>query len=230
MDRSIPVALAVALALVGCASPSKPEASDAGSSSATSAPSPGPAVVWPGGGGTSVDGAPLDTGSPADTAGSHGATRDSTAVDTEVHAMNGFSYVEPQLAGMPLPWGDDLDFLAAESVTFLVGLRTTAIDAGELAPRGIDYLHLPIEDFHPPTLEQQHIFVTEVQARIDAGEVVGVHCTAGLGRTGTLLATWFVHQGMAPDDAIAHVRTLRPGSIETEEQELSVARYAAGTR
>jgi len=166
------------------------------------------------------------TGAVGDTAGAH------TSFDTGTpsHVMYGFSFVEPQLAGMPLPYGDDFAFLASESVDLLVGLRLSAVDPADLEPHGIDYLHLPIEDFHPPTLEQQHAFVEAVGARIDAGDTVGVHCTAGLGRTGTLIATWFVHRGMSPREAIDHVRKLRPGSIETDEQEQSVVHYASAVR
>ena len=58
------------------------------------------------------------------------------------------------------------------------------------------------------------------------GEVVGVHCLAGKGRTGTMLATWFVRTGLTAEDAIAHVRAARPGSIETAALEHAVHAYA----
>jgi atypical dual specificity phosphatase len=55
---------------------------------------------------------------------------------------------------------------------------------------------------------------------------VAVHCGAGLGRTGVILACWFVSKNLSVKNAIARVRRLRPGSIETESQEEAVAEFA----
>ena len=57
------------------------------------------------------------------------------------------------------------------------------------------------------------------------GKVVA-HCTAGLGRTGTFLAAYLVGEGMTAIEAIERVRTLRPGSIETDVQEEAILGYA----
>jgi atypical dual specificity phosphatase len=55
---------------------------------------------------------------------------------------------------------------------------------------------------------------------------VAVHCGAGLGRTGTVVAAYFVTRGMGPREAVAKVRDLRPGSVETAEQERAIEAYA----
>jgi atypical dual specificity phosphatase len=49
---------------------------------------------------------------------------------------------------------------------------------------------------------------------------------AGLGRTGTMLACYFVKKGMPAPAAISHVRRIRPGSIETPEQADTITDYA----
>ncbi len=144
--------------------------------------------------------------------------------------MYGFSWVEPELlAAMPRPRGDDLLEVADAGVDLLISLTETPLEPESLDAAGLDTLHLPIEDFHPPTMEQMDAFVDAVEARQQQGEQVGVHCTAGRGRSGTLVAVWFVHTGMTSDEAIAYIRTLRPGSIETTEQEDAVHAYYEAT-
>ena len=59
---------------------------------------------------------------------------------------------------------------------------------------------------------------------------MAVHCGAGLGRAGTLLAAYLVSQGCDAEEAMARVRRARPGSIETIEQEQAVREYAERRR
>jgi protein-tyrosine phosphatase len=43
------------------------------------------------------------------------------------------------------------------------------------------------------------------------------------------LAVWFVTTGMTADEAMEHVRSLRPGSIETPIQEAAILEFCVAT-
>ncbi len=146
--------------------------------------------------------------------------------------MKGFSWVEgDQVAGLPRPGAarpleQDLAFLRGQGVDLLVSLTETPVAADALAGYGIAALHIPVADFHAPTLDQLDQYVRAVEEWTAAGRQVGTHCGAGKGRTGTFLAARFVARGMDAEAAIAEIRRLRPGSIETAAQEQAVRDYA----
>jgi atypical dual specificity phosphatase len=111
-----------------------------------------------------------------------------------------------------------LEALAGHGVKVVINLHERAHGPGRLDPHGIVEIHLPVRDFTAPTPEQLERGVAEIERAIRDRKIVAVHCGGGLGRTGTLLACYLVSQGMTTVDAIAEVRRLRPGSIETREQ------------
>ena len=134
------------------------------------------------------------------------------------------------MAGCARPggWWDpraDLEELAGHGIGALVTLTEEALDPAAIAERDFRYLHLPVPDFHPPTLEQLRAFVEFVDACAADGTAVAVHCAAGMGRTGTMLAGYLVSTGVRPAEAVRAVRTRRPGSIETTEQEKCLDEY-----
>lgn len=145
------------------------------------------------------------------------------------------------LRSKPVTWFDDegvgasryprtateLEAFAAHGVTLVVNLHERAHPPGALAQFGLNELHLPVKDFHRPTDEQLDTAIAAINATVSGGQRVVVHCGGGLGRTGTLLACYLVSRGRSADEALHQVRSARPGSVETPEQEAAVASYAA---
>lgn len=85
--------------------------------------------------------------------------------------------------------------------------------------------HLPIEDFTAPPQGVLDWAVELIDEARRAGEPILVHCYMGLGRTGMVLACYFVHRGRTAEEAIEHVRSLRPGSVESPVQVESVFEF-----
>ncbi|MEN8222137.1 MAG: dual specificity protein phosphatase family protein [Acidobacteriota bacterium] len=146
------------------------------------------------------------------------------------YVNNGFSWViEKELGGMAFPGffdpAGDMKVLFDMEITLLVTLTLEVPDPGMLRDTGIRSVHYPVKDFHAPTVKQLNEFCLRADKEIDAGGRVAVHCHAGKGRTGTFLAAYFVFKGAEADGAIELIRKLRPGSIETEEQENSVRKF-----
>jgi len=116
--------------------------------------------------------------------------------------------------------------LREAGAALLINLYEMADPPELLADLGLEGLHLPVQNSDPPTQEQLRTGVAAIQATLAAGERVVVHCAAGLGRSGTLLAAYLVSQGLDPEAAIARVREARPGSVETLGQERAVHEFA----
>jgi atypical dual specificity phosphatase len=146
-------------------------------------------------------------------------------------AVRGFSWViEGELAGMARPDGlpEDWAELQGRGVSAVVDLSEQSWQGHRAPPAAMRYLHLPIREFAPPTREQVDRFVAFCDEQIGAGGSVAAHCLAGRGRTGTMIACFLVSRGLGPEAAIRAVRRVRPGSIETAEQEAAV--YACADR
>jgi atypical dual specificity phosphatase len=65
-----------------------------------------------------------------------------------------------------------------------------------------------------------------IQERIKNDEPIMIHCAAGIGRTGTMLACYLIkYYNLSAKNAIEKVRKERPGSIQSESQEIAVGLY-----
>jgi atypical dual specificity phosphatase len=141
---------------------------------------------------------------------------------------HGFSWIEkPYLAAMARPSEiDDLLWLRNQSIQLLVSLTEDRLRRDWVNESGLLVFHVPMIDMEAPTLDQIDRAVSAINRAIEQQMGVAVHCGAGLGRTGVVLAAYLVNKGMAPQNAISRVRRLRPGSIETDEQAEVIEEYA----
>ena len=125
---------------------------------------------------------------------------------------------------------ETLQELAGQGVTVLVNLERRPHGQANLDRFGLTEIHIPVPDFTAPTPADLDRGIDAIETHLTQGHVVAVHCAAGLGRSGTLVACYLVHQGQAPHDAIAEIRRLRPGAIETASQVAAVEAFARHTQ
>lgn len=147
-----------------------------------------------------------------------------------------FSWLlEGQVAGCASPMlAEDLQFLGSQGIRALVrlaypGKDDYVIDSSEVKAAGLEDLHIPVEDFHAPSLEQIEEALDFISSRLKAGKPVAVSCGAGCGRTGTILACYLITKGHDADSALRLLIERRPCSKEilgrTAEQKHGVYEF-----
>ena len=100
----------------------------------------------------------------------------------------------------------------------------------EISRRSMAWLHLPIADVSTPPDQFEASWAAHgegLRARLRDGFNVMVHCKGGLGRAGMVAAKLLVELGAEPQEAVAQVRAVRPGAIETPSQRDYVLRQRA---
>lgn len=146
------------------------------------------------------------------------------------------------LAGMPMPfvhperrmngggpvaaYDDELPMLYAAGIRAVVSLLNIPSDAAVYESAGFSFQCLPVADGAAPSLEQARDFVRFVNQQRGEHRPVAVHCEAGLGRTGTLLATYLIAEGESLASAIERIRATENCAIETQRQLKFLGQYA----
>jgi atypical dual specificity phosphatase len=131
-------------------------------------------------------------------------------------------YIHPERrlhgGGALRAFDDDFAYLYDSGIRVVVSLLNLPADQKIYEDAGFAYLCLPIADGFPPSLEQTQRFVKFLNDQQQQGKAVAVHCAAGRGRTGTMLAAYLISQGTHWLEAISRVRASEPGAIETQRQ------------
>jgi len=145
---------------------------------------------------------------------------------TDHSGPRGFSWIIPgKLAGCPepgitAPLDYDLGLLRKTGVTCLITLTEYDLNQTALQRHGLSNLHLPIFDREAPTINQAYMLLIRMQKLVEQGQVLAVHCKAGLGRTGTIVAAWLIREGgLSSATAIARVRMINRGFVQSAAQE-----------
>jgi atypical dual specificity phosphatase len=125
---------------------------------------------------------------------------------------------------------DELPVLYTLGVRAVVSLLNIPSDTAVYESAGFAFKCLPVPDGGVPTEEQTRDFLAFVDGQFANHHGVAVHCEAGLGRTGTLLAIYLISRGENAEGAIQRVRACEPSAVETPCQIQFLERFAAQLR
>ena len=133
--------------------------------------------------------------------------------------------IDGKLAGSAIPTSkDEIKWVQEQGVKSIVTIREEPL-ADEWI-KDVNYLHVMSNDMGVPEFDDLIHTVDFIHRRLAHNEPVLVHCLAGLGRTGTVLACYLVkYQNMTADEATQKVREERPGSIQSYPQEEIIFRF-----
>jgi atypical dual specificity phosphatase len=146
------------------------------------------------------------------------------------------------LAGMPMPYVhpdrrmnhggaledyvDDLAVLHCAGIRGVVSLLNLPGDESVYQSAGFSFLCLPIPNGGAPTFDQAVRFVSFAEEKLSKKQAIAVHCEAGLGRTGTMLAVYLISIGKTASEAIHTIRAIEKSAIETDSQIQFLEHYA----
>jgi atypical dual specificity phosphatase len=119
-----------------------------------------------------------------------------------------------------------LRWLKGKGIGMILSLTDESIDSPYAEKIGIRVYRLPMvnmEAANPEALDHA------VDLMVESGDrKVLVHCLAGMGRTGMVLAAYMIREkGMSADEALREVKRLRPGSLKRRVQNKAMRDYEA---
>ena len=141
----------------------------------------------------------------------------------------GFVWVQNgRLAGSGYPASrSQVEWLVRAGINGILTLTIDPIPAEFTRDLNVVTGHVPMQDHQPPSIDALGRAVEFIEEQLAAGGAVLVHCLAGEGRTGCVLAAYLVRtKGLDADEAMAEVRKAKPQFVEWR-QESSVREFAA---
>lgn len=115
---------------------------------------------------------------------------------------------------------DDLERLQRQGIGAVMNLcAERQDDLYRLAEARMEYLWLPVIDTCAPTFAQIFHGIQWIERQLHAGRVIYIHCAAGIGRSATMLACWYIYaRGMSVHEALRFLKARHPQVALTRRQ------------
>ena len=133
--------------------------------------------------------------------------------------------IDSKLAGCGMPTSTkEIHWFIQNNIKSIVTMTEKPLPTTWISD--LNYMHMPTDDRTAPPMDKIDNVVNFIHNQIIKNEPVVVHCAAGIGRTGTILACYLVkYNKNSAKTAIHNVRIKRPGSIQSLSQEQAVFLY-----
>lgn len=140
----------------------------------------------------------------------------------------GFVWIEQgKIAASGLPSSHrQVEWLSKNGIKSILTLTEMSLPPDFLDGTTLSVEHVPMEDHGIPTLDALERGASYVEGQVNEGRPVVVHCLAGEGRTGCVLAAYAIKsRGMSAAEALSTLRKVKNGFVE-RPQEKAVFDYA----
>lgn len=131
------------------------------------------------------------------------------------------SFVDDYVAGSARPFSRKAVLYLQEDlgVQSILSLTEESLDPSLV--EGLQCKHIAMRNHMPPTIEQLQESVQFLLSEANNKRKTVVHCAAGKGRTGTVLAAYLSRKYDYPAaKAISITRKKRPGSVEKKQEKI----------
>ncbi len=141
-----------------------------------------------------------------------------------------YCFKENELYGSELPkTQEDLDYIKKQGIKIIISLEEAIKELAEHSTLKTDFEHIElyITDYGVPITEQIEKFLEIFSKAKEEKKPVLVHCYAGCGRTGVMLALAekLFYNTKDGEEAIRNLKKVRPCALETSEQRTLVINY-----
>ena len=144
----------------------------------------------------------------------------------------GFVWVEQgKLAGSGYPASrSQLEWLRSQGIKTILTLTEDPLPSQWVDGLAFEVRHIPMRDHQAPDTASLEEATTFLRDRVKDGKTTLVHCLAGEGRTGCVLAAYLIKvRGITADEAIRVLRRIKPSFVE-RDQEKAVLAYGRMTQ
>ena len=133
----------------------------------------------------------------------------------------GFVWIEDhKLAGSGYPASRaQVGWLSKNGVRSILTLTEEPLPVEWVQGLGVTSAHIPMKDHDMPNVDSMEEGVRFIEAQKREGRAVLVHCLAGEGRTGCVLAAYLIRtRGIGAEQAISTLRALKPEFVEWRQE------------